>query len=85
MLEKIPADLAKDITGILDIPTIGIGAGPHCDGQILVTPDMLGLFDKFKPKFVRQYAHLKETLKEAFQRYASDIKSMKFPSEEECF
>ena len=85
VLEKIPTDLAKDITGILDIPTIGIGAGPHCDGQILVTPDMLGLFDKFKPKFVRQYAHLKETLKEAFQRYASDIKSMKFPSEEECF
>lgn len=85
VLEKIPADLAKDITETLEIPTIGIGAGPHCDGQILVTQDMLGLFDKFKPKFVRQYAHLKETMKDAFQQYAKDTRSSRFPSKEESF
>lgn len=85
VLEKIPASLAKQITEALTIPTIGIGAGVHCDGQILVTPDMLGLNVDFHPRFVRYYAHLAEECNKAFTDYINDIKTCKFPSEDESY
>jgi len=85
VLEKIPSDLAQQITESVSIPTIGIGAGPHCDGQILVTHDLLGLFESFKPKFVRQYANLADTIKSAVNNYSKDVKSGKFPNKEESF
>ncbi len=79
VLEAIPADLARQVTEQVSIPTIGIGAGPHCDGQILVSYDMLGLFDQFVPSFVKQYAHLAETILMATQHYADDVRQGKFP------
>jgi len=79
VLEAIPADLARKVTEQLAIPTIGIGAGPHCDGQILVSYDMLGLFDQFIPSFVKQYAHLAETILTATQKYADDVREGRFP------
>ncbi|MBN2202383.1 3-methyl-2-oxobutanoate hydroxymethyltransferase [bacterium] len=85
VLEKIPAGLAAEITESLSIPTIGIGAGPHCDGQVIVTPDMLGLFESFRPKFVRRYAELAETIRSAASRFADDVKNGRFPSDEESF
>lgn len=85
VLEKIPGDLAKQVTEKLDIPTIGIGAGPHCDGQILVTYDMLGLFEKFHPKFVRRYSELALTVKEAVGHYAKDIRNGCFPGANESY
>ncbi|MBN1894584.1 3-methyl-2-oxobutanoate hydroxymethyltransferase [bacterium] len=85
VLEKIPATLAKKITAGVSVPTIGIGAGPSCDGQILVTPDMLGLFEKFKPKFVRQYAKLGPAVVDAVSRYAADVKKGRYPSREESY
>lgn len=85
VLEKVSSSLAKEITARLKIPTIGIGSGPHCDGQVLVINDMLGLFDLFKPKYVRRYANLKETIKEAVSNYVADVKSGAFPNEDESF
>ncbi|CUT04269.1 3-methyl-2-oxobutanoate hydroxymethyltransferase [Candidatus Chrysopegis kryptomonas] len=85
VLEKIPSELAKQITKSLSIPTIGIGAGPHCDGQVLVVYDMLGLFEEFKPKFVRRYAELSKLIKNAFENYIQDVKSGKFPDESESY
>jgi len=85
VLEKIPSDLAREITRRLKIPTIGIGAGPHCDGQVLVVHDMLGLFEKFQPKFVRRYAWLAEEMRGAFQAYIKDVKGGKFPSPKESY
>ncbi len=85
VLEKVPASLAQDITAELSIPTIGIGAGPHCDGQILVTHDMLGMFDKFKPKFVRRYAELATTMREAFRSYIEDVRNENFPGPSEYY
>ncbi|HEY6907487.1 MAG TPA: 3-methyl-2-oxobutanoate hydroxymethyltransferase [Ignavibacteriaceae bacterium] len=85
VLEKIPAQLAKSITESVSIPTIGIGAGPHCDGQILVTPDMLGLNTDFHPRFVRRYAELAENLSAAVKGYIKDIREKNFPSEEESY
>jgi 3-methyl-2-oxobutanoate hydroxymethyltransferase len=85
VLEKIPASLAGEITKSISIPTIGIGAGPDCDGQILVTPDMLGLFESFKPKFVRQYANLAGTIRSAASGFMKDVKSGAYPSKEESF
>jgi 3-methyl-2-oxobutanoate hydroxymethyltransferase len=85
VLEKIPAALAAKITESVHIPTIGIGAGIHCDGQVVVTHDMLGLYDKFKPKFVRRYAELGNKMMEAFINYIDDVKSNKFPSEDESY
>jgi 3-methyl-2-oxobutanoate hydroxymethyltransferase len=79
VLELIPSELAREITESLDIPTIGIGAGPYCDGQVLVTHDMLGMYDKFVPSFVKQYANLWETTLRAFKAYNQDVKSGKFP------
>ena len=85
VLEKIPAELAGRITESVQIPTIGIGAGPHCDGQVLVTPDMLGLNVDFHPRFVRHYAELANRLSEAVKNYIRDVKEKKFPSEEESY
>ncbi|HID40445.1 MAG TPA: 3-methyl-2-oxobutanoate hydroxymethyltransferase [Calditrichaeota bacterium] len=85
VLEKIPSLLAKQITESLRIPTIGIGAGLHCDGQVLVSHDMLGLYDKFKPKFVRRYAEMGKEMMEAFIRYIDDVKEGKFPGDDESY
>ena len=85
VMEKIPANLARDISQSLSIPTIGIGAGPYCDGQILVSYDMLGIFDQFKPRFVRRYANLADQMRDAFQNYITDVQSGKFPTEDESF
>ncbi len=85
VLEKIPSQLGKRITESVNIPTIGIGAGPHCDGQILVTPDMLGLNVDFHPRFVRRYAELADVLSGAVKNYIKDIKEKKFPSEDESY
>ncbi|MGH7208303.1 MAG: 3-methyl-2-oxobutanoate hydroxymethyltransferase [Nitrospiraceae bacterium] len=85
VLEAIPAELAKTITEQVAIPTIGIGAGPHCDGQVLVLYDLLGLFDDFVPKFVKPYAHLKADALQALRRYKEEVEQGKFPSDSESY
>ncbi len=85
VLEKIPATLGKRITDTVSIPTIGIGAGPSCSGQILVTQDMLGLFEDFRPRFVRRYAALADEMDKAFRQYIQDVKSGNFPNESESY
>ena len=85
VLEKIPAQLAREISESLSIPTIGIGAGKYCDGQVLVSHDMLGLYEKFKPKFVRRYAELGKLMLEAFVKYVQDVKQKDFPNEHESY
>jgi 3-methyl-2-oxobutanoate hydroxymethyltransferase len=85
VLEAIPAALAKTVTDALSIPTIGIGAGPSCDGQVLVLYDLLGLFDEFVPKFVKPYAHLKAEALQALRRYQEEVEQGKFPSDLESY
>ena len=85
VLEAMPASLAKTITEQLTIPTIGIGAGPHCDGQVLVLYDLLGLFDEFVPKFVKPYAHLRADALQALRRYKEEVEQGKFPSDSESY
>ncbi|MFM8552883.1 MAG: 3-methyl-2-oxobutanoate hydroxymethyltransferase [Nitrospiraceae bacterium] len=85
VLEAIPAQLAKRVTDALTIPTIGIGAGPGCDGQVLVLYDLLGLFDDFAPKFVKPYAHLKADALQALRRYKEEVEQGKFPSDSESY
>jgi 3-methyl-2-oxobutanoate hydroxymethyltransferase len=85
VLEKIPAPLAAKISKSVKIPTIGIGAGMHCDGQILVIADMLGLNEDFHPRFVRRYAHLAETIRQSVGSYVKDIKEEKFPAQKESY
>jgi 3-methyl-2-oxobutanoate hydroxymethyltransferase len=85
VLECVPSDVAKRITSALPIPTIGIGAGPHCDGQVLVTLDLLGLFDAFRPKFVRRYADLAEAVRKAVADYVADVAAGRFPNDQESF
>ena len=85
VLEAMPAALAKTITEQLTIPTIGIGAGPHCDGQVLVLYDLLGLFDEFVPKFVKPYAHLRADALQALRRYKEEVEQGKFPSDSESY
>jgi 3-methyl-2-oxobutanoate hydroxymethyltransferase len=85
VLEAIPAGVAKRVTETLTIPTIGIGAGPHCDGQVLVLYDLLGLFDDFVPKFVRPYAHLKADALQALRRFKEEVEQNKFPSDSESY
>lgn len=85
ILEAIPIDLAKRITGQASIPTIGIGAGPHCDGQVLVLHDVLGLFARFTPKFVKRYADLKVDALKALKDYRDEVVKGAFPSEEHGF
>lgn len=82
VLESVPAKLAAYISQELDIPTIGIGAGNGCDGQVLVTHDMLGLFERFTPRFVKKYAELHVNLEDAFQAYIDDVENRAFPAEE---
>lgn len=85
VLEKIPAVLAKEVSESLQIPTIGIGAGNHCDGQVLVMHDMLGINHEFKPRFLRQYADLHQVMTSAVMQYISDVKSRDFPNEKEQY
>ena len=85
VLEAIPRQVAGHLTENITIPTIGIGAGPGCDGQVLVFHDMLGIFDRFKPKFVKQYARLGEQAIAAFQTYNQDVKNGSFPADEHTF
>ena len=82
VLELIPSDLAERITSAISIPTIGIGAGPHCDGQVLVLPDLLGLNDGFEPKFLKKYANLAETVRDAVARYGEEVRSGAYPDAE---
>ncbi len=85
VLECVPAKLAKIVTEKLSIPTIGIGAGPDCDGQILVYQDMLGMYKDFSPKFVKHFGNVGDQILEAFNKYDSEVKTSVFPSEEHCF
>lgn len=85
VLEGIPAELAAEVSASLTIPTIGIGAGNGCDGQVLVMQDLLGLDDGFKPKFVKRYAELAQPIREAFSAYAADVRARKFPGPEHSF
>lgn len=85
VLEKIPASLAKEVSESLSIPTVGIGAGGYCDGQVLVMHDMLGINTEFKPRFLRTYLNLHEEITDAVQRYIVDIKSKDFPNENEQY
>ena len=85
VLECVPAKLAKKISESISIPTIGIGAGEGCDGQVLVYQDMLAMYSDFKPKFVKQYAQIGSVMKDAFRQYIAEVKSGAFPSEEHTF
>ncbi|HEU4470030.1 MAG TPA: 3-methyl-2-oxobutanoate hydroxymethyltransferase [Flavisolibacter sp.] len=85
VLEKIPASLAKEVSESLDIPTIGIGAGPHCDGQVLVMHDMLGINTEFRPRFLRQYLDLHGQITTAVKQYITDVRSNDFPNESESY
>jgi 3-methyl-2-oxobutanoate hydroxymethyltransferase len=85
VLEKIPAQLAKEVTESISIPTIGIGAGKHCDGQVLVIHDMLGINKGFRPRFLRQYADLNNVMNSAFKGYIADVKKGSFPSDSEQY
>jgi 3-methyl-2-oxobutanoate hydroxymethyltransferase len=85
ILEKIPADLGKKVAEAVKIPVIGIGAGNHVDGQVLVVHDMLGITKEFNPRFLRRYLNLFEQIKEATQKYIADIKTCDFPSEDEQY
>lgn len=85
VLEKIPAALAKSVSASLHIPTIGIGAGKHCDGQVLVMHDMLGITTEFKPRFLRKYLNLNETISGAVHHYINDVKNKDFPNDSEQY
>ena len=85
VLECVPAPLAELVTKQISIPTIGIGAGAGCDGQILVYQDMLGLFSDFSPKFAKRYAELGTAMQEAFKAYVEDVEQGRFPAEEHCY
>ena len=85
VLELVPTELASEITETLDIPTIGIGAGPECDGQVQVFHDLLGLFDDFSPKHARKYANLSEIIQGAVSHYVSDVQEQTFPTDKESF
>ena len=85
VIECVPNDVAARITEAVKIPTIGIGAGPHCDGQVLVTPDLLGLFDDIRPRFVKQYADLGREVTRAVEAYCREVREGAFPAEEHGF
>ena len=85
VLEGIPARLGALVTREVSVPTIGIGAGPGCDGQVLVSHDLLGLYLGRTPKFVRRYAAMADTMRDAFGRFVGDVKARRFPSEEESY
>ena len=85
VFEKIPSELAKQVSESLNIPTIGIGAGPDCDGQVLVLHDMLGITKDFSPRFLRRYADLGAMTEDAVKQYVSDVRSIDFPNDEERY
>jgi 3-methyl-2-oxobutanoate hydroxymethyltransferase len=85
VLELVPADVAARVTEALQIPTIGIGAGPHCDGQVLVLHDLLGLNEGFSPKFLKRYAHLAAEVRRALREYGDDVRSGTYPADEHSF
>lgn len=85
VLEKIPSELAKRVTESISVPTIGIGAGPHCDGQVLVLHDMLGLNKDFNPRFLRRYTDLDTEMTRAIRQYVKDVKSVDFPNDNEQY
>lgn len=85
VLECVPAKLAEIVTKELNIPTIGIGAGAQCDGQVLVYQDMIGMFSGFTPKFVKKYANIGDMMREAFEEYNKEVKNGSFPSQEHTF
>ncbi len=85
VLEMVPEDLAREISETISIPTIGIGAGRYCDGQVLVINDMLGMDERFNPKFLKKYNNFADLAKTAFNDYDSDVKNNKFPEEKNCF
>ncbi len=85
VIELVPSESAKLITEAISIPTIGIGAGPHCDGQVLVLWDMLGLFEDFKPKFVKKYANIRSVIKDAVNEYSQEVRKGVFPETEHSF
>jgi 3-methyl-2-oxobutanoate hydroxymethyltransferase len=85
VLEKVPEPLARAITADIAVPTIGIGASPACDGQVLVVDDMLGLFTDFRPKFVKRYGELGRAAEHAIAAYAEDVRQRRFPAPEHVF
>ncbi len=85
LLEAVPAPIAKMVTERLTVPTIGIGAGVHCDGQVLVVHDMLGLFDRFTPKFAKKYVNLSETILKALEAYRDEVLKGEFPTDQHSF
>ncbi|MDP6385613.1 MAG: 3-methyl-2-oxobutanoate hydroxymethyltransferase [Planctomycetota bacterium] len=85
VLEKVPSDLAREVSESVSVPVIGIGAGEGCDGQILVTHDMLGICTRFSPRFVRRYASMADDMVEAFEHYLGDVRSGEFPTEGESY
>ena len=85
VLEKIPATLAKQVSAAISVPTIGIGAGPNCDGQVLVLHDMLGITQDFSPRFLRRYLDLEKDIQSAITRYVSDVRDGEFPTERESY
>lgn len=85
VLEAVPADLAKEVTEKVSIPTIGIGAGADCDGQVLVMQDMLGMFKDFVPKFVKQFGNVGEEMKNAFKQYKEEVRSKEFPGKDNWY
>ncbi|MGB9667389.1 MAG: 3-methyl-2-oxobutanoate hydroxymethyltransferase [Thermosulfidibacteraceae bacterium] len=85
VLEAVPMDLAKEITENLSIPTIGIGAGPYCDGQVLVFHDLVGIYTHFKPKFVKRYALIRDIIKDAIVKYKEEVKTRVFPDKDHSY
>nr|HEX4314122.1 3-methyl-2-oxobutanoate hydroxymethyltransferase [Kofleriaceae bacterium] len=85
VIEAVPADIAREITATVDVPTIGIGAGVECDGQVLVSYDMLGMDESFKPRFVRRFANLGPAIKDAVSAYVTEVRGGTFPSDAEAF
>ena len=85
VLETVPADVARRVTEAVEVPTLGIGAGPHCDGQVLVCYDMLGLSGDFRPRFLKHYATLADTVAGAVRAYCNDVREGTFPAEEHCY
>ena len=85
LVEAVPSETGKIITEALSIPVLGIGAGPYCNGQLLIVSDMLGIFEIFAPKFVKKYANVAEQMRQAFQKYAQEVREGKFPTQEHCY
>jgi 3-methyl-2-oxobutanoate hydroxymethyltransferase len=85
VLELIPAELAQKVTAAVKVPTIGIGAGAHCDGQVLVLPDLLGLNDRFSPKFLKRYASMADDVRDAVSRYVADVRARSYPDDDHSF